>query len=582
MSDSHQIKAAFLERLQLAKTQSKSLEFIPEWIENNTTHPTKAGKNFSYEGHEFQKGIIKSTAHKQTIIKVSQAGLTEVSVRKGLALASLRQGIQLIYTLPTKSLAGVIAKTRVDPVIEGSEILSQQINADTNNTEIKRIGASFLHFAGTFSDSAPISIPATYIISDEVDFSDQSVLSDFNSRLGHQDEESSGNIKFSTPTAEGYGISEEYSKSSKGVYAVKCNHCSQWQTPNFLDDVVVPNLTFDVREITSYNLEGIPRKDILSSYLSCPSCTKDMTEALINPERRAWVHQHPEKQKYHEGFKVAPFDVPTINPVHRTLQQIGNYKRISSWYNFKLGEPYSDDTSMFNVEVIKAHTKRQIKEGVSSCCIGVDVGKISWISIGVPTKSTTSQAITHLDVVALVRVDTNTLPSGSTLGTEILKYGEQYNARVIIVDAAPDFTTAQFLHKTYHKGKALGNYYTGEKTFSKKLSYWKENQAEGTCISARTSSLDDLCSMSNNGRITFPQCEQISELVKHFSAVKRIDVSSDSDTAEGKWVTESKKADHWVHSLNYLHLACQVSDGEMKMSNYIITPTLSSVTRKRH
>lgn len=570
-------KKAFFERLNLSVSQNQSLDFMPEWMCNNTMHPTNSSKPWTFDDHEFQIDILKSTSHRQTIKKCSQVGLSELAARKALALAVLRQGIQLIYTLPTGSFAQMFAKTRIDPIIDNSPTMVALVDRDTNNTKLKKIGSSFIHFVGTYSASAPISIPASYVVSDEVDFSDQAVLTEFNSRLGHQKESESFNIKFSTPTVEGYSISADFDLSSQARYAVKCTHCNGWEIPSFLDDVIIPNNDIPIRDITRHDIAAIDPNVLKSSYLSCPNCAGDLTSSLLDKDRRQWVHAFPDRRKEHEGFQVVPYDVAAINQVGRTLRQLLDYKRLASWYNFKLGETYSDDTTKFNIDTIKNNTVISTKESVTGAVLGVDVGKISWVSVGVPYCNLTTGDVEQIDIIDLIRVDTTKFGPEESLGKFIVKVANQYFASVIVVDAAPDFTTAQQVHKLYLTGKAYGNYYVNDSLFSKDMAHWKVDDRKGVCLSARTASLDDLCDNVNGGRIKFPVNKNMDDVRKHFDALKRVE---SSDGTDARWVKKEKADDHWAHAVNYLMLAAQISGGSGMASVFEIVPSISAIGMK--
>lgn len=90
------IKKGFFDRLKLSISQNQSLDFMPQWLEENTSHPLDSAKQWSFVDHEFQIDILRSTSHRQTVKKCSQVGLSELAARKALCLATLRQGIQLI------------------------------------------------------------------------------------------------------------------------------------------------------------------------------------------------------------------------------------------------------------------------------------------------------------------------------------------------------------------------------------------------------------------------------------------------------------------------------------------------------
>ena len=573
----NELKKAFMERQLLAIRQNQSLEFLPEWLIANTTSPTDPTSKWSFEGHEYQIDILKSTAFLQSTLKCSQVGMSELASRKAVALAALRSGVQIIYTLPTGAFAQMFSKTRVDPIIEGSPTLSALIDNETNNTKLKRIGSSFMHFVGTYSASAPISIPASYVISDETDFSNQEILSEFASRMGHQKESESANIRFSTPTVDGFSISADYEASSQGRYAVKCDECEEWQRPDFLDDVVIPDWSTPVAELTRFDVASMPREIADGAYLSCPNCKADLTTALLDKDKRKWIHKFPERQKRHEGFKVVPYDVPTINPVGRTIRQILDYKKIASWYNFKLGETFSDESTRFELDTIDLNTRVVFGKPVYGAVMGVDVGKKqTWVSIGVPSISIATGDVEQLDIISLTVLDST---QGAPLGEQILEIAHKNMVVALVCDAAPDFSTAQYLHKTLITGRAFGNYYTQSSTFKKEMTFYRTDERKGVCLSDRTGSIDDLRSMVNGGNVSFPAGEEMERLKEHLDAVKRI-TSAEGEDGEDRWVTRNKADDHWLHSLNYLLLAAQISGGTGVGRLMSLAPSIKGVNMK--
>ena len=555
------LSQGFIERTKLAISQNSSLDFLPKWLEENTSHPVQAEEPWSFEGHEFQIDIAACTAHKQSIVKCSQVGLSELAARKAAALSALRQGIQIIYTLPSGAFAQMFAKTRVDPIVDGSKMLSAMADKDTNNTKLKKIGNSFIHFVGTYSASAPISIPASYVISDEVDFSNQDILSEFASRMGHQKESESSNIRFSTPTVDGYSISADYEKSSKGRYAVLCSGCKEWQKPEFLEHVIIPGCEIPVKELTRFDVAAMSPQTLKDAYLECPECKHDLTDDLLDKDKRKWIHEKPELIDIHAGFKVVPFDVPSVNPVGRTIGQMVEYKRIASWYNFKLGETFSDSTSKFDLDVIERQTRVVSDFSSSGLVMGIDVGKTqSWVAVGAPVVSTLTGDVESMQIVKLYVL--NSANSDQTLGEMILRLAHDHLVGTIICDAAPDFTTAQYLARHLASGRAYGNYYTTSSIFKKEMSFYKVDDRKGICMSDRTGTLDDLCHMVNNGLIGFPAGEEMGRVRKHFDAVKRLtgEGTDDDHNKEGTWVTRQGSDNHWVHAVNYLLIAAQVSN----------------------
>ena len=93
-----------LERVRSQTLDKFTLDKIPGWIE---THTTVGLDKFSFDRHEYQETILRDTSQEIVVIKCSQIGMTEASIRLALALCSVVQNYKLIYTLPTGTRVAV-------------------------------------------------------------------------------------------------------------------------------------------------------------------------------------------------------------------------------------------------------------------------------------------------------------------------------------------------------------------------------------------------------------------------------------------------------------------------------------------
>ena len=123
-------------RLKAGASQATALSEVSRWITDNTF---LAGRHYSYRHHEYQPRILDSTAREVVVRKCSQVGISELAVRKSLALCGMIKDFTVIYTLPTATFASVLAKTRVNPVINESPYLSEMV-AGTDSVEVKQFG----------------------------------------------------------------------------------------------------------------------------------------------------------------------------------------------------------------------------------------------------------------------------------------------------------------------------------------------------------------------------------------------------------------------------------------------------------
>jgi hypothetical protein len=561
-----------LYRVRLAIQGGRDLSFLPAWIADFTANPKDPTRRWSFDRHEFQLEIAAALTYPEiSVPKCSQVGLSELSVRMCLAYAAMRQPTQVIYTLQTAKFANTFCTTRFDPVIGNSTALSEILDPDTDNNSLKKLGGSFVHITGASLGMDPISVPASALFHDEVDFSDQDVLTTYQSRIGHEDEGEHHTSRFSTPTVKGYGIDKFYGQSSRGRYTVRCDRCGERTAPNFFDDVVVPGLEKPLVYLERTDLDD-PKIRIQDAFLQCPACRRPLTLAnLADPAKRLWVHACPDNP--HRGFKVAPFDVPTINPVHRTLSQLGDYKYKHQWVNFKVGEVYEDAENSFLDTVVERNTVLSrvswLEWGGRPTVIGIDVGKTSWIAVGTRNGP-------YIDVVYLGTLEARDLHD-TALGEQILPIKEGFCAALTIIDAAPDFTTAQTVVKNSPEKTAYGCYYerqgSGQKAVLKGI---RTDDSKGIVMADRTAAFDDLAGDINKGRIRFCRCPEMGQVRKHLSGMKRIsEVVADGQTL-GRWVDTGPT--HFAHALNYMRMGFTLLDDDLFFPGNVITlPPLSKI-----
>ena len=358
-------------RLKAGASQATALSEVSRWITDNTY---LAGRHYSYRHHEYQPRILDSTAREVVVRKCSQVGISELAVRKALALCGMIKDFTVIYTLPTATFASVLAKTRVNPVINESPYLSEMLTG-TDSIEVKQFGyGSFLYLKGAASSNAPISIPADFLVHDELDFSDPLVISQYQSRLTHSPHKLK--LKLSTPTLPGKGIDYEFSRSKRHFNFVKCNHCNHYFVPHYYDHVKIPKYTGELMDI---NKKNIHRVQYENAHVVCPSCGK---KPSLLPKHREWVCENPDDNHLAEGFQVSPFDAPMIITPSYLVEASTAYTNIAEFVNFNLGLPFFSKESVLSPEEIRGTIIDNIIEGAAFGVMGVDLGKTCHITVG--------------------------------------------------------------------------------------------------------------------------------------------------------------------------------------------------------
>lgn len=528
-----------LGRLRAAVLEGHTLASIPEWIEKNTF---LRGKPFSFVDHEFQLKILRDQSRIINVRKCSQIGLSEMTIRKAIAITNILDACTVIYTMPTAAGAKTFVKTRVDPVIRSSPALRFSVSATADNTEMKQFNESFLYVKGTVGTKAAISTPADAIFNDEVDFSDPEVMSTYESRLTHSPYKLKR--KFSTPTVDGYGISAEFAVSRRFFNFVKCNHCGHHFLPDYFTHVRVPGYYGELREITKENVFRIKHQD---AYVECPACKG---RPSLQPEYREWVLENPDDHYEAAGYQISPFDAPNIISCSSLILTSTSYKRYVDFINFSLGLPAEDKDSSLTESECEALFHEGEISGYFSHVMGIDVGMTSHILVG---------GIDHLGQVAVVH--TERVPA-NLLKQRYNELRRKYRVAVTVMDSMPYTETVLSLQKAdenlygavYVQSKDLTTYTLKKVEEEKELAKQELRQVNIN----KNKAFDDLVASVRRNQWVI-RADENKEIIKsHFQDMKRVkDFTSDEEMAY-VWRKSAKADDHFFHAALYLHIASQI------------------------
>jgi len=560
---------AFLTRVRAAASKVRDLSRLSDWICAYTTHPKDTSAPWSFEDHEMQVEIANCDAPKACVRKCSQVGLSELSVRIVLGLLNIYTNSTAIYTLPTTNFARKFAKARIDSVISGSEVLSASVNKDNDSSELKQLAGSFLYISGSFGQTSAISVPADFLIRDEVDFSNQVALSTFASRLGHAE---NGGITrdFSTPTVEKYGISDKYDNSTQARYVVKCDSCGKKVAPEFLNDVIIPGYDEEISKLEKSDLIN-PKYDINGAFVACPSCHNPLTQAnLCDASKREWVHAYERGTRDYIGYQVYPYDVPKVNPVPKTLRALDEYKKKADWVNFKVGVTYEDAETSFLEEAIDRGTcldwvmPREL--AAAGCVFAMDVGKVSHMLVG-------KRSGVYLDVIHAERVRETGEGEVFERAYELMR---MYGVVKGVIDAGPDFSTAlKLITKGYHN-QVFACYYVRSTRTS--LANLDVKEVDQVINANRTGTLDETARAANKGQIRYARMEESATIKAHLRALKRVETDNAAGERVGSWIKTDD--DHYSHTLNYLKIADSMVDYRGAKAPVPATPMMGKLKLK--
>lgn len=531
-------KSSHLNRLKSAVYKRFSLANVADWVEENTY---LKGERFSFVNHEYQIPILRDPSTEINVRKCSQIGLTELSSRRALAQCNIMPGFTVIYTLPTASFANTFVKTRVDPMIDGSPVLSQAAHHTTNNTEVKRFGESFIYFKGTKGAAAAISIPADALYHDELDFSDLEVVTNYQSRLTHSKYKLKMNL--STPTVSGYGISALFDASRRHFNFCKCNHCNHQFVPNYYEHIKIYG-TDDIRTITK---DTIHRYKLDTAKLLCPKCKK---EPSLQIEHREWVIENPGDNHEAAGYQISPFDAPNIITVKDLITASTKYSRVADFINFNLGLPAEDSESNMSMESInRCFVPGEFPTSYTSA-MGIDMGLFCHIMVGYLDHTGVMYTI-HTEVVPLMDLEKRKR-----------ELQHQYRVRLTVMDSMP--YTDMMLRLQATDSNLYGGMYVATKSLEtfkikSKEEFAERGQQEFRQVSInRNHTFDAIMEMIRAGQWICKEDGNKQTIINHLQDQKRVQEFSSENDMKFVWRKSSKGQDHFHHALLYLWIATRM------------------------
>lgn len=534
------IQAFHLERIKAATLNKLTLKDIPEWLCKNTFIN---GKAYSFKDHEFQEKILRDTSSEVIIRKCAQVGMSETTARLALAICSLVPHTTVIYTLPTAGFATIFMRSRIDSVIQDSPYLRASIHGATDNSEVKSFsGNSYLYLKGSQSTNSAVSIPASVLIHDEIDFSDEQIISQYQSRLRHA-QGYKRTIKLSTPTRPGFGIDAAFDLSRRHFNFVKCEHCNHYFVPDFYKNVRIPGFFGDISTITSALLPNI---DWRNAFVECPECAK---RPSLQKNHRHWVCENPEESHVAVGYQVTPFDAPNVMTTPSLVEESTKYKKRSDFDNFGLGMPSEDKESVITQEDLNSVIIPYQEVGQASFVMGLDMGSVCWLTI-MAVRPNGEKIVVFTQGVAIGEVRARR--------REIAK---RYRVRMTCVDAFP--YTETVIAMQAEDMNLYGCVYVQNKTLTTHTVVEKEGDEGRAKLLVRqvninrNKAFDMLMEEIRNGQIHKISDENDGIWRIHLTDMKRVKEFDKNEDLSYVW-KKTKGDDHLHHSLLYASTAAQM------------------------
>lgn len=316
---------------------------------------TEAGLPIDFTKRKFLWDMYNDLSPKQCEMKPPQIGLTVKAIVKTFYVAKkLKRDI--IYTLPTASDVESMASDKINRIIAQNPIFQEWVK-EHDTVSQKSVGNNLIHYRGTFVQKQAMMVSSGLNVHDEVDASDPSVITQYETRLEAQEDESQKwRWYFSHPSLAGQGVDIYWQQSDKKEWYITCPHCEKEQVLTW-----PYNIDFD-REI----------------YI-CSSCKKELaTEDRINGR---WINQDgvPWDGTLVGNYIFSGWHVSQLMLWNKTAAQLiaafrDPTKDQQFFWNFVLGLPYVSSEDRIEPAAVLRNVVDKINPRETRTIIGCDTG----------------------------------------------------------------------------------------------------------------------------------------------------------------------------------------------------------------
>ncbi|MEK7112693.1 MAG: phage terminase large subunit family protein, partial [Patescibacteria group bacterium] len=477
------------------------------------------GLPFSFEGHEYLKGIYSDMHPIKIIQKCSQVGISEYFISETFWLGE--KGYNSLFIFPAEPQLNDFSHARVDRAIEESPHLLKAVQG-ISNVGLKKVGRAYIYYRGSQKPRQLKSIDSDANYLDEVDEITPEAIELSEKRLGHS------KLKWrratSTPTYPEMGINKMWLLSDMREWFVKCHACGLKQTLDFFKNLVAE-----------------------SGKVLCEKCHNPINR-LADGE---WIAGKHDKDMH--GYHVPKLACSRTN----IKELIENSKKtdqdaIQVFWNSDLGLPYMPKGGQLSGDILDVLRGDFLLAGAGDGCVmGVDVGGL-------------------LNIVILKPVPPDRLIYAGTVEEfeELDRLMTLYGVLVAVVDAMPETRKSMEFCKRW-TGKAWHVFYTDSNVNDPKHGYFKadevgkEEETGALKISAnRTLAADYMIDRLVQRQVGVPSnLRQVEDFYSHMVAPMRV-VKRDAKGIERAFYINAKP-DHYFHAWVYAEMARRIAGVEL-------------------
>ncbi|MBN1629431.1 MAG: phage terminase large subunit family protein, partial [Thermoleophilia bacterium] len=400
---------------------------------------------FRFAGHVYLRGIYRDEAPFMVIRKAAQMGASEYAISRAMHFAITRGG-RTIYYFPTENDVGEFSRDRFGPAINRSEYLSRLVK-DTDTAGLKQIGEGSIYFRGTNSRTRMKSVPADFLIFDELDEMVPANVELARKRLGHSLH--GWELYISTPSFPGYGVDQAFEDTDQRHWLLCCPGCRTWHCleDEFLHAHGNPQ---DPRDEIVF-VKGEPGRE----QLVCTRCGH-----ALDPVAGAWVAKRPSVTR--RGYAVSKFAAAHVSEQERNdgcytkpaalLRQWRTTQFPGEFYNSELGLPYMAAEGGLTEQDLQALVGAYpVMATGRECVMGVDQGNGLHVVVKEPAddgyamtvychhEPMTDETFSHLDHLM-----------------------NAFDVRACVIDALPNTHAARSFARRF-RGRVWLSYYGNQK-----------------------------------------------------------------------------------------------------------------------
>ena len=496
---------------------------------------TESGKPIEFSKHRFQYDMYNDMSPNQVTLKPPQIGETVKNLVKSFYIAK-KFSKDIIYTLPTQSDVNDMAGGKINRIVAQNPILGEWVK-DHDTVEQKKVGEGIIYYRGTFTNKAAMMVSSGLNIHDEVDASDPSVITQYETRL--QAEENGGwRWYFSHPSLSGHGVDVYWQQSDKKEWYVTCPACKEAQVLTWENNI-----------------------DVDKEIYVCGACNAQLPdEARINGE---WRNQDgvPWSGVIEGDYKFSGWHISQLMLWNKSAKDIIDAfndpnKDKQYFWNYVLGLPYISSDDRIESSVVLRNCVDTVNEQEGRTIIGMDTGH------GIHYVLMNKDGIFYYD-------NATDITASRDPYDEIEKHMKRFKNSIVVSDQGGDLIGIRKLQAKYPGRVFLCFYRKDRKTLD--LVDWKDGEQYGTVVVDRNRMMQLIVEqMRDTGRIRLNGTkDEWAEYASHFSNMYREKVSvketREKDNRElygAEYVWKRNGPDHYAHATLYGIVGLQKYGGE--------------------